>query len=135
MDRRDVDTVNTLFHILGLDPEARVCAMFPYSSYPTLDASYLIIGYEWNLVMYAKEVEEALPKKQVPAGFESAIQQIDPGARHGVWCVTGVGEPGPPWSEVAETVSKRYFFSISSSQHIFAGLYPLPFYFLVVPIA
>ncbi|ERF74897.1 hypothetical protein EPUS_09495 [Endocarpon pusillum Z07020] len=92
VDRHENAQVSLLFHALGLDPSARVCAMFPNCSLErSIDAAdYLIIGYEWNYVLHAKEVEEALPKKQMPKGFEAAVQQIDPEARYGVWCVTGV---------------------------------------------
>ena len=136
VDLQENEEVNSLLHTLGLDPKARVCAMFPYCSSGPIDAAgYLIVSYEWNYVLHAKEVEEALPKKQIPDGFESAVQQIDPDARHGVWCVTGVGEQGLMWKESAETVSNKCFFSSSSSQLISAGLYALPFFSFLVPIA
>ena len=112
VDPQENEDVNTLLHILGLDPKAYVCAMFPYSSSGPLDAAgYLILSYEWNWVLHAKEVDEALPKKEIPAGFESAVKQIDPDAKHGVWCIAGAGDLGLMWNKSAETVNKKCFFS------------------------
>lgn len=124
IDGGDNDDVNKLLHILGLDTKARVCAMFPYDPYgrPIDAADYLIIGYEWNFVLHAKEVEEALPKKEIPTGFEIAVRLIDPEARHGVWCVAGVGEEGLSWSEVAESVSRNALFLRAHPSTFFAGL-------------
>jgi hypothetical protein len=133
VDLQQNKEVNTLLHTLGLDPNARFCAMLPCSSSGPFDvAGYLIISYEWNYVLHAREVEEALPKKQIPAGFESAIQQI---AKHGVWCVTGVGEHGLMRNEFAESVLKKCPFSILSSQHIVAGLCALRSSTFLAPIA
>lgn len=92
---REQEVVNALFRKLGLDSNTQIRAIAPYASGAAVDgAPYLIIGYEWNYVLHAKKVGEALPKNEVPTGFEAAVHQIDPHARHGVWCVTLTGEQG-----------------------------------------
>lgn len=97
-----------LLHSQGLDPQVRVRALMPIGR-NSKASSYIFVCWEWNYVLYAKEIGTALlPGKGLPpTGFKEAVQEIQMDAALGTWCVSLTDEWGMMSEELADSVSKR----------------------------
>ena len=92
-----------LLHSLGLDPNVRIRALMPIGR-NSRGSSYVFICWEWNYVLYAKEIGTALPGRGLPAGFKEAVQKISKDAALGTWCVSLTDEWGIMQEELADSV-------------------------------
>jgi hypothetical protein len=92
-----------LLHGLGLDPKIRVRAIMPIGR-NSKGSSYIFVCWEWNYVLYAKEIGTALPGRGIPTGFKEAVQKIQKDAAFGVWCVSLTDEWGVMKDELADSV-------------------------------
>ncbi len=92
-----------ILHSLGLDRQVRVRAIMPMGR-NSAGSSYVFVCWDWNYVLYAKEVGTALPGRGVPAGFKEAVQKIQRDAALGVWCVSLMDEWGLIKDELADPV-------------------------------
>lgn len=92
-----------LLHGLGLDPQIRVRAIMPIGR-NSKGSSYIFVCWEWNYVLYAKEIGTALPGRGIPTGFKEAIQKIQKDAAFGMWCVSLTDEWGVMQEELADSV-------------------------------
>ena len=92
-----------LLHGLGLDPQIRVRAIMPIGR-NSKGSSYIFVCWEWNYVLYAKEIGTALPGRRIPTGFKEAVQKIQKDAAFGVWCVSLTDEWGVMKDELADSV-------------------------------
>jgi hypothetical protein len=97
------DALNQILHDLGLDPAVRVRAVIPFGRCIS-EISYILVFWEWNFVLYAKEIEASLPGRGTPAGFEEAIQKIERDAPLGLWTVCLTDEWGMSNEALADSV-------------------------------
>ena len=92
-----------LLHSLGLDPNVRIRALMPIGR-NSRGSSYVFICWEWNYVLYAKEIGTALPGRGLPTGFKEAVRKIQKDAALGTWCVSLTDEWGIMQEELADSV-------------------------------
>lgn len=90
-------------HSLGLDPNVRVRALMPMGRNSSR-SSYVFVCWEWNYVLYAKEIETALPRRGLPKGFQESVQKIQKDAVLGTWCVSLTDEWGILREELGDSV-------------------------------
>lgn len=92
-----------LLHSLGLDPNVRVRVLTPIGR-DSNESSYVFVCWEWNYVLYAKEIGTALSGRGLPTGFKEAVQKIQKDATLGIWCVSLTDEWGRMGEELADSV-------------------------------